>query len=688
MAIYHFSGQIMSRISKHTGKPKSPLAAAAYRSGEKLVDEVDNQSFFYKREVQPVSHILIPNHAPEWAKDRERLWNEVNKVEKNYNAQFAREFNVALPVELSNAKQEKLVLEFCQQAFVDRGMVADIAIHRDDEKNPHFHVMLTIRPFNEDGTWGNKAKREYRYDENGDHIIDKNGKKAFYKVETTDWNKKEVFNEWRKLWAEKVNFSLKNNGIHATISHLSNEARGIEYIPTIHEGFTARKMEKNGLKSDRISINENIKIQNNTISEIKKYKEQKAQVLREQKFARRFSPTEKQQLTSIAKELKFFVNSKTVLERKEQLNDWKKSIQFSFSSDTKIKQLSRIDREEQLLEQAEEILLTESNRFIKQYYPKWDVDSLNFEEKTLLVKETISQKRLLTDEEIEGLEETSLVHRFNYEMDKIYANPYAFAMTLDHRIQSVMDEKSKLENTMNITVNSSEIEFKKASKGYPKEFKQFKNLIKHLSHVFNAKELIEQLYSKQMMRLYPDLDVSKLSFAEKDLFINAAEYYGQPVTLESVAALQKYSPVEQVEILGILNKSNDDNMQTLKELLLDKYQFNIENPHHMLFFKNECLQNIEHYPEKEIYVELLKQIDPVTIEYRNVTYSEVKELNNQIDDQLVEYNSGQQANQILGVTNGLLQGLLENRSFSSKKQFEEDLKAKSKKMKRNNAPSL
>ncbi|HCX5354388.1 TPA: MobA/MobL family protein, partial [Escherichia coli] len=116
--------------------------------------------------------------------DRHKLWNEVNKIEKNYNAQFAREFNVALPLELSNQEQENLTLEFCQEAFVDRGMVADIAIHRDELNNPHFHVMLTVRPFNEDGTWGFKAKREYKFDENGNHILDKNGKKDFYKVNT------------------------------------------------------------------------------------------------------------------------------------------------------------------------------------------------------------------------------------------------------------------------------------------------------------------------------------------------------------------------------------------------------------------------------------------------------------------------------------------------------------------------
>ncbi|WP_256464163.1 MobA/MobL family protein [Halobacillus amylolyticus] len=94
MAIYHFSGQMISR-----GKGQSATAAAAYRSGEKLHSERYNKTNEYKRLVQPETYMMKPKHAPEWANDRGRLWNEVEKIEKQKNSQLAREFNVALPVE-------------------------------------------------------------------------------------------------------------------------------------------------------------------------------------------------------------------------------------------------------------------------------------------------------------------------------------------------------------------------------------------------------------------------------------------------------------------------------------------------------------------------------------------------------------------------------------------------------------
>ena len=132
------------------GKGQSAIASAAYRSGERLYSErYDKLSSYHHRDVLPEKMLLKPVHAPEWYLNRERLWNEVEKIEKAKNVQLAREFTVALPVELSKQQQGELLRHFVQEVFVDEGMLADIAIHRDDNKNPHAHVMLTMRPF-----WG------------------------------------------------------------------------------------------------------------------------------------------------------------------------------------------------------------------------------------------------------------------------------------------------------------------------------------------------------------------------------------------------------------------------------------------------------------------------------------------------------------------------------------------------------
>ena len=112
MAIYHFSAQMISR-----GKGQSAVASASYRSGEKLYDELSEQSKYYKREVQPETHILAPSHAPTWIQNREMLWNEVERSETRKNSQLAREINVALPRELSNEQQTELIKGYVQEQF-------------------------------------------------------------------------------------------------------------------------------------------------------------------------------------------------------------------------------------------------------------------------------------------------------------------------------------------------------------------------------------------------------------------------------------------------------------------------------------------------------------------------------------------------------------------------------------------
>lgn len=270
MAIYHFSAQIISR-----GKGQSAVAAAAYRSGDKLQDERTGEEKFYKREVQPETMILAPKNAPGWVHDRERLWNEVEKIEKNKNSQLAREINVALPVELSNDRQRELIKDFIQEEFVDRGMVADISIHRDDKSNPHAHIMLTVRQFDEDGKWGNKKRKDYELDQEGNKIPDKDGKPKYKTVSLTDWDKKENLVQWREEWANHANKALEREGSLERISHLSHEARGLEQLPTVHLGHINNEMEKRGVTTVRGDVNRERQEYNNLVIDLQKYREEK-----------------------------------------------------------------------------------------------------------------------------------------------------------------------------------------------------------------------------------------------------------------------------------------------------------------------------------------------------------------------------------------------------------------------------
>lgn len=169
MAIYHCSIKIISR-----GKGKSAVAAAAYRAGEKITNEFDGETHDYTRKGGVVhTEILLPDHAPAAFSDRAVLWNEVEKIEKAKNAQLAREIELALPAELTREQNISLVREYIKKHFVAAGMCADICVHDTGGGNPHAHVMLTMRPFDERGEWGAKQKKEYILDGDGNKIYDR-----------------------------------------------------------------------------------------------------------------------------------------------------------------------------------------------------------------------------------------------------------------------------------------------------------------------------------------------------------------------------------------------------------------------------------------------------------------------------------------------------------------------------------
>ena len=264
MAIYHLCIKIISR-----GKGKSAVAASAYRSGEKIKNEYDGIVHDFTRKGG-IAHteILLPQNAPQDFSDRETLWNSVEKVEKNKNSQLAREIEVALPKELDREKQINLVREYVKENFVKVGMCADIALHDKNDGNPHCHILLTMRPLNEDKTWGAKSKKEYILDENGEKVKLRNGNYKTRKINTTDWNEQDKAEEWRKAWADITNKYLEENSIQDKIDHRSYQRQGIEQIPTIHLGVSATQMEKKGIATDRGNINREIKHQNMILREI------------------------------------------------------------------------------------------------------------------------------------------------------------------------------------------------------------------------------------------------------------------------------------------------------------------------------------------------------------------------------------------------------------------------------------
>lgn len=210
MAIYHLRATMVSRSAG-----RSATAAAAYRSAERIEDQRTGLSFDY-RSKGGVEHteILAPDYASDWVKDRAALWNAVELAETRKNSQVAREIRVALPAELDAAQRLTLVSDFCRHAFVERGMVADIALHapgRDgDDRNHHAHILLTTREIGPEG----------------------------FTSKNRDWNAKDLLETWREAWARDSNAALERSGLEERIDHRTLAAQrdaALERAETAHE---------------------------------------------------------------------------------------------------------------------------------------------------------------------------------------------------------------------------------------------------------------------------------------------------------------------------------------------------------------------------------------------------------------------------------------------------------------------
>lgn len=310
MAIYHMQAKVVSR-----GSGRSAVAASAYMSCSRMYNDYDGIQHDYTRKHGLIyQEVMLPPIAPSKWIDREQLWNAVEETEKTKDSRLAREFVVALPVELDKDSNISLLQGFIKKNFVDMGMCADFAIHDTDGHNPHAHILLTVRPLNENGTWQYKTEKEYlcikdgeekgftasefktaqkqgwekQYcykvgkkkeyltssaaQEKGYERIDKHPKSSRYGRQnpiSEQWNSDEQLHIWRANWADAVNKMLARNQINATIDHRSFANQGITEQPTIHEGYIAQNMEKKGMIADRCEINRQIRADNKMLRELK-----------------------------------------------------------------------------------------------------------------------------------------------------------------------------------------------------------------------------------------------------------------------------------------------------------------------------------------------------------------------------------------------------------------------------------
>ena len=311
MAIYHLEAKVISR-----GAGRSAVAAAAYMSCSQILNDYDGVQHDYTRKQGLVwQQIFLPEYAPPKWSDRGTLWKAVEENEKTKDSRLAREFVVALPIEMGEAEWKSLLTEFIKDNFVADGMCAAVCIHDTDGHNPHAHIMVTVRPLDEKGKWQYKTEKEYLCVRDGEEkgftsaefkqsqregwekqYQYKVGRKKEYMVPSmaeaagyervsktpkstrfgrqnpiaAQWNSDEQLVLWRSAWADVTNRYLERVGAEARIDYRSHADRGLPEQPTVHEGVTARAMERQGFVSDRCELNRQIKADNALLKELRK----------------------------------------------------------------------------------------------------------------------------------------------------------------------------------------------------------------------------------------------------------------------------------------------------------------------------------------------------------------------------------------------------------------------------------
>ena len=267
MTCPHFEINIVKR-----SEGGSAVSAAAYQTGEKLFSDWDRKYMYHgTKEELVLKEILLPVHAPPEFADRNKLWNSAEAAEPNWNSQLARRLKIALPVELSMEDNIALAREYCEKEFASKGMIVDLAVHDPEppNHNPHFHVLLTMRPLDEKGNWAPKARKEYVLDKDGNRIRGPNGKYKVRKIPTVDWNARGNAEIWRHDWENLQNQYLERAGRVERICMKSYERQGLDTIPTVHMGPAVMALERKGIRTDVGNLNREIRAVNAMIRFLK-----------------------------------------------------------------------------------------------------------------------------------------------------------------------------------------------------------------------------------------------------------------------------------------------------------------------------------------------------------------------------------------------------------------------------------
>lgn len=664
MAIFHMN---FSNISGGNGR--SAVASASYRSGEKLHSELENKNYFYDRVVMPESFILLPENAPEWASDRETLWNEVEAIDRKINSRYAKEFNVALPVELTNDEQKELLTKYVQETFVDNGMVADVAIHRDNADNPHAHVMLTNRPFNADGTWGQKSKTEYILDENGNKTRTEKGNIRQRKIWLVDWDKQGKVQEWRTAWANSVNRLFEQKGMPDRISEKTLEEQGIDGIPTEHVGVNRNKKERQEYNDLAIKNRSNISQLKNIDDKIKN--EQRVQTLQ-----RHLSFNEKKLVASFSRELNTFVSLENLDDKKRMLFNWKNSLLIKQAVGEDIsKQMFTINQQEQSLEKANDLLDKVVDRTINSIYPDVDIEQTTIAERRELIKETDSEKTIFTGQELKDRLAMIRTDILNKEILSFTKRPYVSWLVLEHQ-----EERTK--NNMTEILSQKGYKFADIERSKGSIIRNFsdeeqdilKRGIKDLQATNEIKNVVQIQYTGVLKKTFSDMDIDNVTMVDREKIYTAIVYFNPELKQLSK---QEFNELKDNPPIKFSTREHQQGLAYLSGTIkLD----DIKNPNLIRVLANEGTKQLfigESSQDPNITKEQIEQVKQV-MKQNNGAYEDYRKANIS-DYQSVNYRETTPAEYLNNVFSSVIMKLLyvdEARRKKGLKETEREMEKK------------
>lgn len=620
----------MSFSNISAGKGRSAIASAAYRSGEKLFDDKEGRHYFYARSVMPESFILTPKNAPEWASNREQLWNEVEKKDRKSNSRYAKEFNVALPVELSESEQKELLTKYVQENFVDQGMVADVAIHRDHPDNPHAHVMLTNRPFNPDGSWGLKAKTQYIKDENGKQLLTKSGFPKQRKIWLVDWDKKEKITEWRHNWANSVNQVLAQKNIPDRISEKSFVDQGIQETPTQHEGI-------NSQRKNRKAFNQQVRAQRNAQAKYHNLDEK-------------------------------IRNHEHLDDKQRMLFNWKNSLLIKHAVGEDVtKQLLTIDQQTTSLAQANQLLNKVVERATKKLYPELNFEQTTAAERRELIKETNSEQTIFKGSELAERLADIRSDLLTQQLLTFTKRPYTSWQLVNQRAQTIEKQLTTVLAKHGHQLDDLRHTDRGMLAAYqPNELEFISKAVKNLRVMREVKAVVQTQYNSILTTAFPDSDLDKLETIDKEQIYTAVVYYDpelKPLSADDLRQLQQQPPVvftsqqHQVGLNYLLGKME------LKDIQDHRLQRVLKHDGTRQLFIGECGQDpkLDHQQIEMVQTRLKQQ----TMRFDQYKQAQVK------DYQAINYHPTSPKNYLMNILDEALMTILyaKNTDYLRKQQL-------------------